>query len=94
MNKRWIFAFSVIPPDCTVSIRYGAAVMFGYYSKWLDQWFAVNGGRETRVEPPQMIFVSEEYARSHRRDLGQVRSYRENPLRIRKQKVEQMLMPI
>jgi hypothetical protein len=63
--KSWHFSFRVQPPDNTVMGRSGGSVMDTYYDRLLDQWFLVAGGTLEKINEPQMIFVSDEYARQH-----------------------------
>jgi hypothetical protein len=91
-KKRWVFSLRVLPPQHTIMGRWGATVMDVFYSKILNQWYAVlPGGTLEKVTEPQMIFVSDAWARDHQRDLTK-HPRRENPLRIRAAKAEQLTL--
>jgi hypothetical protein len=89
--KRWVFTWRVAPPvNQTISVRFGSSVMFGAYSKFLDQWYmVVPGGTFEKIAEPPMFFCDEEWAATHKRDFAE-HPRRENPLRIRARKVEQL----
>jgi hypothetical protein len=74
----------------TIMVRFGSVVFDAYYSKWRKQWFMLMaGGREEKIAEPPMWFCDDEYAREHQRDLAK-HPRRENPLRIRPAKAEQL----
>lgn len=86
--KKWIFAFRVQPPPHTVSARHGGSVFFAWHSRFLRQWYLVAGSYMEKIDPPQMLFVSEEYAREHPSTHFADRPGK--PLRLRKKKCEQL----
>jgi len=63
--------------------------MFVSYSHLIRQWYWIYPGGEEKIAEPQMLLLDEEYARAHRLEKSSPR--RENPLRIRKSKNEQLL---
>jgi hypothetical protein len=63
--KSWIFAFRVEPPPHVFSARNGGSVFFCAYSRVLSQWFMVFPGGEEKIDEPQMIFISDEWAKEH-----------------------------
>lgn len=65
----WIFSFRIEPPTGVFSARNGGSVFFSAYSRLLDQWYLVANGSEEKIDPPQMIFVSEDYAKAHEKDM-------------------------
>ena len=64
----WVFTFRVEPPSCVVSARNGGSVFFAAYSRALRQWYMVLPGGEEKIDEPQMIFVTSEYADTHKRE--------------------------
>ncbi len=65
----WVFTFRVDPPTGVVSARNGASVFFAAFSRALRQWYMVPPGQpEEKIAEPQMIFVSQEYADTHKRE--------------------------
>lgn len=66
--KRWIFTFRVHPPTCVVSARNGGSLFFAGYSPALRQWYWVFPGGSEKIDEPQMIFVAEDYAETHKRE--------------------------
>jgi len=89
MMMRWVFASRIEPADIegTISARCGCNVFFAAFSK-VTGWLWIYPGGEEKIAEPQMLFVDEEWAREHPRRSPVIS--RENPLRIRKQKVEQL----
>ncbi len=65
---KWVFAFHVDPPTWVVSARNGASVFFAGYVKVLRQWYMVFPGGEEKIDQPQMIFVTADYADTHKRE--------------------------
>lgn len=67
MNKRWIFTFRVEPPKLqTVMVRSGGSVFDAAFSTLLGQWYMVlPGGSLEQIPAPEMMFVSEDWAREH-----------------------------
>lgn len=65
--KRWILAARVEPPADVVSARYGGSLIFAAYSRALRCWFHVYPGGESAIVEPQMLFLSEAYARDNPR---------------------------
>src|SRR5438477_7422824 len=63
--KHWTLTFRVIPPSEVVSARFGGSVFFAAYSKWLRQWYLIANGTEEKIEEPQMLFLEEDYVRTH-----------------------------
>ena len=83
--KSWVFTFRVVPPTHTVSARNGADVFFAGYSRVLQRWTMVlPGGCEEHIDEPQMIFLEDEYAKAHAKDLSE--SVRRPAVRLRKGK--------
>src|SRR2546430_17648357 len=70
--KRWILLARVEPQnDVTVMMRHGASVTDGFYSRLLQQWFAlVPGGGAEKISAPDMLWLDEEYARKHPRKFS------------------------
>src|SRR5262245_21516483 len=73
--RHWVFTFRVEPPTgCTFMARndgedYSPNGIFqAAYSRLLRQWYMVYPGGEEKIGEPQMIFVSKEYADTHRRE--------------------------
>jgi hypothetical protein len=80
------------PVNQTISVRFGSTVMFGAYSKFLDQWYMVcPGGTLEKIAEPPLWYCSNDWARGHQRDLAK-HPRRENPLRIRAAKAEQLTL--
>jgi hypothetical protein len=67
--KHWVFTFRVEPPAWVVSARTGGSVFFAAYSRIIDQWYLCANGTEEIIDPPDMLYLDEEYVRSHPRDL-------------------------
>lgn len=89
--KRWVLTWRVAPPiNQTISVRFGSSVMFAAYSKWRG-WLMVNGNYEEEIAEPPLWLCSDEWARDHQRDLAK-HPRRENPLRIRRAKAEQLTL--
>lgn len=65
--------------------------MFAAYMPWEKQWYMVAGSHMERIAEPPMWFCDDEYAKDHQNDLAK-EPRKENPLRIRKQKAEQLLL--
>lgn len=65
--KRWVFAFRVEPPPHTVLVRFGAVVFDAFFSKWFGWQAVYPGGKTERIAEPDMMFVSEEWAKEHER---------------------------
>lgn len=60
--KHWIFTFRVeLPEGVVVSARNGASVFFAAYSP-ARGWEMVYPGGAEKIQAPQMIFVSSEFA--------------------------------
>lgn len=73
MNKSWVLTWRIIPPTgCVVSTRNGSNVFWAAYSRFLRQWYMIYPGGEEKIDEPQMLFVSHEYADTHKRE-GAVR---------------------
>jgi len=86
MKKSWVFTARVEPPvDKTVSVRFGASVMFAAYSSIWREWFMVAGSYTERIEEPPMIFLDKEYVKEHQRDFAPPK---EKPSRHRKRPVQ------
>jgi hypothetical protein len=68
--KRWIFSFRVEPPNHTVLAKSGGSGFDAYYDRLLEQWYLVAGSHMEKIEQPQMLFLDDEYAREHERDLA------------------------
>lgn len=68
--KHWVFTFRVDPPTgCVFSARNGASVFFCAYIPVLRRWeMVVPGGPNETIDEPTMIFVSQEYADTHKRE--------------------------
>ena len=86
--KRWIFTSRIEPADLegTVSGRFGASVMFVSYSR-VTGWHWIYPSGQEKIDEPQMLFLEPDWARAHPRTSPVSR--RENPLRLRKQKIQQ-----
>ena len=93
MMKRWTITatIDVSKLDYVVLGRFGSSVMDVAYSNLLDQWYWVYPTGEARIAEPQMIFVEEEWARENL-SLEKTPLKRENPLAIRRNKCEQLLL--
>jgi len=90
--KHWIFT-ARIDPDAlcgVISGRFGASVMSVSYDKFLGRWMWVYPGGAEKIAQPQMLFLERNWARQHPAKKSFVR--RENPLAIRRQKAEQMML--
>ena len=89
--KRWVFTFRIEPSELegTVSGRFGQSVMFVAYSKY-SGWLLVSGSSLEKIAEPEMLFLDPEWARQHPRKSPAPR--RENPIKIRKQKAEQLCL--
>jgi hypothetical protein len=82
--KRWILAFRVEPPLCTVMVRFGSTVFDGWYSRFQREWFGVlPGGTMERIAEPEMLFVTEDYAREH---PAKILRAKEKSFRVRQSK--------
>jgi hypothetical protein len=90
MSKQWIDSHLVEPSELegVLSGRFGSNIMFVSYSKYIGWLWIVPGGSNEEIPEPQQLFLEESWARSHPRKSAVV--HRENPLRIRKQKAEQL----
>lgn len=89
--KRWVLTWRVAPPvNETIMVRFGAVVFDAYYSGRRKQWFMLlAGNREEKIAEPPLWFCDDDWAREHQRDLAK-HPRRENPLRIRAAKAEQL----
>ena len=89
--KIWVETRTVEPPDFTVSGRFGGSIMFVGYFKAIDEWrWLQPNGVEERIEEPEMIFVTREWARDHL--LKTPRARREKPQRIHRSRSQQLLL--
>ena len=93
MMKRWTITATIDASklDYVVLGRFGSSVMDVAYSKLLDQWYWVYPTGEERIAEPQMLYLDEEWARANR-SLEKTPLKRENPIDIRRKKVEQLLL--
>lgn len=69
--KHWVFTFRVEPPAGTVFSARNAegSYFFCAYIPVLRRWeMVVPGGPNETIDEPQMIFVTQEYADTHKRD--------------------------
>jgi hypothetical protein len=66
---KWVFTARIDPPvNETVSVRFGASVLFAAYSPILRQWYAVYpGAGEERIPEPPMWLCTDEWAQAHQR---------------------------
>lgn len=75
-----------------VSARNGGSVFFAAYSQVLRQWYWVYPGGEQKIDEPQMLFLTSEYADTHKREgVGRRPSVK---LREEKQKLVQYELAI
>jgi hypothetical protein len=90
-KKRWTFTFRIEPGELegTVSGRFGQNLIFCAFSTLTGWWWVYPGGMQ-RIEEPQMLYLDPAWAREHPRKSPAPR--RENPIRMRKQKVEQLCL--
>lgn len=91
LEMRWVITSTIDPTKLkgVVTGRFGASVMFVWYSKFLRQWYWVyGGGHEEKIAEPQMLFLDEDWARENR-TLTQSPK-RPNPTQIRKKNAEQL----
>ena len=89
--KSWVFTAFVEPPvNETVSARFGASAFFAAYSRWTGWRMLVPGVGEEVIEEPQMLYLDDDYVRTHRRDLTQKHFKIENPFCLRKEKSKQL----
>lgn len=82
--KSWVFTFRLDPPSGVVSARNGACVFFAAYVPVLGVWSMVYPGGEETIDEPQMIFVDDEYAKTHQRSA----CGRRPTIRLREKKKE------
>ena len=89
----WVSVWRIPPPaNEVIQVRFGASICFAAYSRVLKQWFMVANGKEERIEEPPLWFCRDpEYSKTHQRDF-QEPMRRENPLRIRKRRSEQLVL--
>lgn len=90
----WVSVWRVPPPSTkVVSVRFGSSICFAAYSRILNQWFLCANGKEEKIEEPTLWWCNDpEYAKTHQRELSEQPIRRENPLRIRKERAEQLLL--
>jgi hypothetical protein len=87
--KSWVFSFRVNPPtDRVFSARNGSDVFFAAHSRVLQRFYMVIPGRgEEEIDEPQMIYLEDDYAKAHAKDIG---TYVRRPtLRLRESKAVQ-----
>jgi hypothetical protein len=84
--KSWVFTFRVEPPtDRVFSARNGADVFFAAHSRVLQRFYMVIPGHgEEEIDEPQMVYLEDDYAKAHAKDIGT--SVRRPTLRLRESK--------
>jgi hypothetical protein len=89
--KRWVPTHTLEQPDCTVSGRFGASVMFVGYCRVLRQWYWLQpNGIIEKIPEPEAIFVDDAYVNKH--TLTTPRGKRERAQLIRGKHNAQLLL--
>lgn len=60
----------VEPPTGVVSARFGGSYIFAGYSRVLRQWYWIIPGGEEKIAAPEMIFVEDDYVRTHTQEAS------------------------